>query len=598
MSSFQSNSLRFALTAALAGFCSTSFAQSISSCDVIVAGGSTAALAAALTSARNGTNTCLLEPTDWAGGQLLSVPAIDIAWGKAEKAGFTTLDSSPVDRDPANLPPVFKDWMAGLRRPAANNNANCWVSGIDGCYLPVKSSFSAAGDKTLLTDFILPAIAAQPKLQVFYNTVVKRVTTQSTTSGRKKITSLVAIRRSPTPAAGTGYEKPLSADILDWYSATNSPRFNKSTLTFTSTRAAGAIFIDATELGDVLAVSSSAYTIGSENVEGDLEAAEACGQAIVYPFFMKYKATSGAAVENAPAGWTVPFPNYYQFNDNPTGTANWSTIWGYRRVANPANAVTNPAPGDHNVTALGNSISNQNWGPGNDYIAGYLFKGKAASSAEVSSSAGWQGGINVSVLNGAERHAIGWYYWLKARTPAQSAARITIGTELTGTSTGLTKFPYLRDTRRSMGIENFRLKTTDFIPENASLQVGRRFADRVALGSYPVDIHGVQNCGASYRKPAIAHPFPYYIPFRALTNVSTENLLVAGKTMSASFLANAATRLQPEEFASGQAAGAAASYMVKNDISSTSVAYQNITAVQNVTTQYTPNKWKIGSTLF
>ena len=50
-------------------------------CDVIVAGGTTAALATALTAAREGARTCLLEPTDWPGGQLTAsgVPAIDYA---------------------------------------------------------------------------------------------------------------------------------------------------------------------------------------------------------------------------------------------------------------------------------------------------------------------------------------------------------------------------------------------------------------------------------------------------------------------------------------------------------------------------------------
>jgi thioredoxin reductase len=36
-------------------------------CDVVIAGGSTAAVAAALSSAQMGVTTCLLEPTDWPG---------------------------------------------------------------------------------------------------------------------------------------------------------------------------------------------------------------------------------------------------------------------------------------------------------------------------------------------------------------------------------------------------------------------------------------------------------------------------------------------------------------------------------------------------
>jgi hypothetical protein len=36
-------------------------------CEVVIAGGSTAAFAAAISSAQNKVHTCLLEPTDWPG---------------------------------------------------------------------------------------------------------------------------------------------------------------------------------------------------------------------------------------------------------------------------------------------------------------------------------------------------------------------------------------------------------------------------------------------------------------------------------------------------------------------------------------------------
>ena len=61
---------------------------------------------------------------------------------------------------------------------------------------------------------------------------------------------------------------------------------------------------------------------------------------------------------------------------------------------------------------------------------------------------------------------------------------------------------------------------------------GTPFFDRVALGSYDVDIHPLVGCDyPSYMKEY--YPIlPYFIPLRALTNVKYENLLVAGKTMA------------------------------------------------------------------
>ncbi len=52
--------------------------------NVVIAGGSTAALAAAFAAAEEGVRVVLIEPTDWIGGQLTSsgVPAVDEAWHK------------------------------------------------------------------------------------------------------------------------------------------------------------------------------------------------------------------------------------------------------------------------------------------------------------------------------------------------------------------------------------------------------------------------------------------------------------------------------------------------------------------------------------
>ena len=55
---------------------------------------------------------------------------------------------------------------------------------------------------------------------------------------------------------------------------------------------------------------------------------------------------------------------------------------------------------------------------------------------------------------------------------------------------------------------------------------------------------------------------PYFVPFRALTSDEVPNLLLAGKTMAQTFLANAATRFHPVEWATGAAAGAAATQFV------------------------------------
>lgn len=91
-----------------------------------------------------------------------------------------------------------------------------------------------------------------------------------------------------------------------------------------------------------------------------------------------------------------------------------------------------------------------------------------------------------------------------------------------------------------------------------------RWNDTVGLGEYLfADVHKMtaDTCHLPpYIKPN-AHVLPFYIPFRALTVDGHPNVLVAGKNMATSFFVNAATRVHPNEYASGVAAGVAAAMM-------------------------------------
>lgn len=85
---------------------------------------------------------------------------------------------------------------------------------------------------------------------------------------------------------------------------------------------------------------------------------------------------------------------------------------------------------------------------------------------------------------------------------------------------------------------------------------GRRFADRVARGSYPVDIHDPDGGGT-----VLKHLRPgesYDIPYRCLVPLRVDNLLVAGRPISCTHEAHSSIRVMPIACAVGHAAGAAA----------------------------------------
>ncbi len=526
--------------------------------DVVIAGGSTAAFAAAIASAKSGAKTALLEPTDWVGGQLTSsaVPAIDEAWHKItdDESDEVLLDVSQWARDPRNMTPNFLATLRGMK-----NCGECWVSRF--CFRP----------REYLQTQLLPLQRQQAKnLIVFLETVVKRVELEDSGS---KISAITAIRRQPT--TGRGYEQFLSAALPDWYSANDSGKFTKEELRFGATEDKLTVFIDATEWGEVLALSGTNYLQGIEDVEGKPGGNDTCGQSIAYCFVQKMHAKP--LEQTSPGGDDSQLGlGDYQEKENA-----WNLIWTYRRIQ----GTGEPGPGD---------LCLQNWGyspsrkqGGNDYPFGYLFKSKTETTNEI---ADWQGGVDLAVLAAAEQRALGWHHWFRNHAPAPlQPNQFSLAGEELGTQHGLAKLPYIRDTRRSIGLDGFILSFDDLMGP-ASKQTGTVFSDRIALGAYPADVHPLSTCEFPPQVATHRDTLPFHIPFRALTHYQLENLLVAGKTMAQSFLANSATRLHPIEWSTGTAAGVAAARMATTGATSRQ-ALEDIRVIQSLVRQQTPLDW-------
>ena len=83
-----------------------------------------------------------------------------------------------------------------------------------------------------------------------------------------------------------------------------------------------------------------------------------------------------------------------------------------------------------------------------------------------------------------------------------------------------------------------------------------RFEDSVALGNYDIDIHSPTGTGTSHRY--FADGEYYTIPYRSLLPKEYDNLLVAGRCLSATHEAQASVRIMPICCCLGEAAGTAA----------------------------------------
>lgn len=121
--------------------------------------------------------------------------------------------------------------------------------------------------------------------------------------------------------------------------------------------------------------------------------------------------------------------------------------------------------------------------------------------------------------------------------------------------TASANLPGIRETRRITG---------DFIMPKEAFYDGMHFDDDIACYDYPIDVHEAKKDASkedenAFEKTAeIAKNTSYGIPFRIMVPKGVENLLIAGRAVSADRAMLGSLRVMPACFAMGQAAGTAA----------------------------------------
>ena len=118
----------------------------------------------------------------------------------------------------------------------------------------------------------------------------------------------------------------------------------------------------------------------------------------------------------------------------------------------------------------------------------------------------------------------------------------------------------------SIGIRESRRIIGRYTLTEEDIMNGRDFEDSVARGAYPIDLHGVsEDAGFFERFEFIKAPY-YHIPYRCMVPINRENLLVAGRSISADRVAFGSLRIMPVCMALGQAAGTASALSLKSDV--------------------------------
>lgn len=98
--------------------------------------------------------------------------------------------------------------------------------------------------------------------------------------------------------------------------------------------------------------------------------------------------------------------------------------------------------------------------------------------------------------------------------------------------------------------------------------------DRIARATYEIDIHNPAGTG-TYHCPVPENDF-YTIPYRALIPVGADNLIVAGRPISSTHEAHSSFRIMPITSCIGEAAGAAAALIRKQDCASIDIPIKTL----------------------
>jgi hypothetical protein len=482
-------------------------------CDVLVVGGGTGGIAAALAAARAGRRVCLLEETDWIGGQLTAqgVSALD-EHEHIERFGGT--------RTYHALREAIRDHYRRLSPALAAqphpNPGNCWVTRL-------------AFEPRVALDALL-AMAA-PHTEAGRLTILARSKAARAETKADRIESVLAVH----------------LDERRW------------------TRIRSQIVIDATELGDLLPLVGAEHTVGAESKAetGEphaqpVEPKRHCVQSLTYTFVLERRPQGEGHVIPTPERYehyrdTQPYSLRihvhggeiygdetrwleYQVLEQAPGTK--GGLWTYRRLVD--RSLFPPDSGHLN------DISMINW-PGNDYRDRSILGGAPLDQARA--------------LQDAKRVSLGFLYWLQTEAPRPGGPpgfpELKPRPDVFATDDALGKHPYIRECRRIRALKT--ILEHEVSAEYQRRARAERFEDSIGVGWYPIDIHnsGPDDVGVSCRTR------PFQIPLGALIPVRVKNLLAGAKNLGTTHITNGCYRLHPVEWNTGEAAGALAAFALQ-----------------------------------
>jgi hypothetical protein len=481
--------------------------------DIVVVGGGVGGCAAALAACRRGRTVVLTEETDWIGGQFTSqtVPPDEHRFIErfGSSSSYREYRMRVRDYYRRNLPLTPEARGTWELNPG---NQECGTLGAE------PRAYLAAFRELLA-----------PHIHSGRLTILHRHAPVSAETERDRIRSVRVRSRS------TGDELDLVAPV----------------------------FLDATELGDVLPLAGIEHVVGAEPQEetGEPHAVPGgnprCQMCITWCLAIDHLEGEDHTIDRpeqyeffrdtTPPHWPNPQlsfvaldydtmgPWQHTFLPVVRGGPLWESLWLHRRFIDKDNFAEGAYPSD---------IIHVNWTQ-NDYLWGPILAVDANERQRH--------------LEGARQLSLSLLYWLQSEAPRPDGGSgwpgLRLRADVVGTDDGLAMHPYVRESRR------IRAETT-MLEQHVSAELredgAESFDDAIGIGYYFLDMHQ-RTDGAV---PFLVQTWPFQIPLGSLVAVRIRNLIPACKNAGVTHVVNSATRLHPVEWAIGEAAGTLATLCV------------------------------------
>ena len=268
---------------------------------------------------------------------------------------------------PENQPASFRSAMASIPGTGSRHTATIGSGSPGACSVSTKC-YDPAG---FVRDWVTPRLKRSTNLHVFLRAAVVH-TERNSTDG--SVVAVHAIQRTPRPSSQE-WSVRLSEELSDWYNPVDSDAFTKELLVLR-----GRVFIEATELGDVLATSGLPWLQGIETpFENSSTVDTHCGQAATLTFYATLLASPAPAP--SPSHPALPPGNDAGQPFGPLSLSAFEHTWTWRRSF----CASNRSLFAVNV----GDITQQNMG--NDLDTAYLLL--SSTDARLQAEAGgWAGG--------------------------------------------------------------------------------------------------------------------------------------------------------------------------------------------------------------